>query len=328
MKRHPFKYFIYFTLGLLSILSCNNQNNKENKVNATEIEIKIERFDQKFDSISNSNIFELKNKYPFLFPKKYSDSFWIDKSNDTIYKILRTAVNKKFSIINNLEKEISHFYKHIKHEFPKTKIPRIVSVINNVDYNNKLILADSLLIISIDSYLGFDHDLYSGIPLFIKKKLDLEYLISQIADIYADKLVSPPLERNFLSKIIFHGKKLYFKDIIIPHKNDAVKIEYNENENSWAKENELFIWQYIVEKKILYDNDNSLEARFLLPAPFSKFYLEIDNDSPGRIGQWIGWQIVRSYANRYPEIGIEKIINLSAHEIFINSKYKPKKKWH
>jgi hypothetical protein len=33
----------------------------------------------------------------------------------------------------------------------------------------------------------------------------------------------------------------------------------------------------------------------MTPAPFSKFYLEIDNDSPGRIGAWIGWQMVRSY---------------------------------
>jgi hypothetical protein len=28
---------------------------------------------------------------------------------------------------------------------------------------------------------------------------------------------------------------------------------------------------------------------------FSKFYLEIDNESPGQVGGWIGWQIVRSY---------------------------------
>jgi hypothetical protein len=28
--------------------------------------------------------------------------------------------------------------------------------------------------------------------------------------------------------------------------------------------------------------------------PF-KFYLEIDNETPGQVGGWMGWQIVRSY---------------------------------
>ena len=120
---------------------------------------------------------------------------------------------------------------------------------------------------------------------------------------------------------------MYFKDIILPHKNDPIKIGYTNDEYKWANENELFIWQYIIEKQLLYSNNETLEARFLYPAPFSKFYLEIDNDSPGRIGQWVGWQIVKSYAKRYPEIGLEEILKLSAEELFIKSKYKPKKSW-
>ena len=48
---------------------------------------------------------------------------------------------------------------------------------------------------------------------------------------------------------------------------------------------------------------------FFDASPFSKFYLEIDNQSPGRIGRWIGWQIVRSYMNYYPHNKLKDICN-------------------
>ena len=327
MKKNPFAYFIHFILLFLVNQGCSDVSIEENKINSINIEISLERFDQKFDSLSESNIFDLKNKYPFLFPENYSNSFWLKKSSDTIYDILKTSVNERFNEIIEVEEEISHLYKHLKNEFPKTRVPRIISVINNVDYQNKVILADSLLIISIDSYLGFDNYLYEGIPLYIRKNLDAKYLTSHITEKYANELIENPLNRNFLSKIIFYGKKIYFKDIILPHENDQIKIGYTNDEYKWANENELFIWQYIIEKQLLYSNNETLESRFLYPAPFSKFYLEIDNDSPGRIGQWVGWQIVKSYAKRYPEIGLEEILKLSAEELFIKSKYKPRKSW-
>jgi uncharacterized protein YjaZ len=67
-----------------------------------------------------------------------------------------------------------------------------------------------------------------------------------------------------------------------------------------------------------------LANRFINPAPFSKFYLEIDNESPGRVGAWIGWQIVRSYMKNN-EVSLKQLLVMDATEIFNNSKYKPKK---
>jgi uncharacterized protein YjaZ len=59
-------------------------------------------------------------------------------------------------------------------------------------------------------------------------------------------------------------------------------------------------------------------------APFSKFYLEIDNESPGRVGQWIGWQIVRSFMQNN-KVSMQEMIKMDAKELFEKSKYKPKK---
>ena len=318
----PIKLILFFIC-----FGCENLNQKQIKINSQKIKIKIERFDRVFDTLNEYNISKIKQKYSFLFPSNYKDSFWIKKSNDTIYELLVSEVNNKFEKIDNTENKISQLLKHIKYEFNEIEVPRVISIINNVDYGNRLILNDKLLLISIDSYLGFDNKLYYGIPNFIKKTMDINYISSDIAEKYAQKLISKPSNRDFLSKMIYYGKQLYFKDIVMPYENDEIKIGYLEEEIKWVKENELFIWQYMIEKQILYNTDQSLEDRFLLPSPFTKFYLEIDNDSPSRIGQWIGWQIVKSFSKQFPDYGLNKILKVPEHEIFKKSKYKPRRIW-
>ena len=180
-------------LILFSIFfGCENLNQKQIKINSQKIKINIERFDKVFDTLNKYNVSKIKQEYSFLFPSNYKDSFWIKKSNDTIYKLLVSEVNNRFEKIDNTEDKISQLLKHIKYEYNEIEVPRVISIINNVDYGNKLILNDTLLLISIDSYLGFDNKLYYGIPNFIKKTMDINYISSDVAEKYAQKLISKP----------------------------------------------------------------------------------------------------------------------------------------
>jgi len=92
----------------------------------------------------------------------------------------------------------------------------------------------------------------------------------------------------------------------------------------WCQQNESEMWKYFINNKILYDTDVKLMQRFVSVGPYSKFYLEIDNESPGRVGQWLGWMIVRSYMENN-DVTMQKMLATDAKEIFDNSKYKPKK---
>jgi len=67
-----------------------------------------------------------------------------------------------------------------------------------------------------------------------------------------------------------------------------------------------------------------LPGRFIADAPFSKFYLQLDRESPGRLGQYIGWQIVRAYMNNN-DIAFLDMMKKDAAEIFNKSNYKPPK---
>ena len=67
---------------------------------------------------------------------------------------------------------------------------------------------------------------------------------------------------------------------------------------------------------MLYSTDASLPGRFISDAPFSKFYLELDNESPGRLGQYIGWQIVKSYMNNN-DVQMKDMLQKEAKEIVL-----------
>ena len=313
-------YHIFFVLSIF-FYSCNNQNNNENR---KPISLSFERFDLKFYNQSPKVIPKLKKDYSFLFPKQFSDSVWEKRQKDSLQLILQKAVQREFPDLLDIESEITNLFEKIKFQFPQINLSRVIFLTNNVDYQLKTVYADSILLISLDTFLGANNILYEGIPSYIKKELDRKYITSQIVDKFIAYSFPPPNDRTFLAKILYEGKKMYLKDVFLPHLNDNIKIGYTEDEIKWAKNNERFIWQYFVEKQILFKTDSDLMERFIEPAPFSKFYLEIDNESPGKIGVWLGWQIVKSYCGQNPDLTLIELLNLSSKELFNSSKYKPK----
>ena len=317
-----FKFFIILTV-VFFIIQCK-KNNVEDEINSIPISINFDRFDKKFYNIDSFKLNDLKKEYSYLFPEKFDDIVWVNRRKDSLQLILKNAIEKKIENFDFVEDEINYLFKHVKYYFPKTNIPKIVTLINNVDYQSKIIYLDSLVLISLDTYLGKNHEIYNGIPNYIKYDMDISFLSSHIADKFLDRKINYPNERTFLSQMLYYGKKLYLKEKLLPLKNDTILIGYSKKDFTWAKENEIYIWKYFIEKELLYNTDSKLIRRFLDPAPFSKFYLEIDNQSPGKIGRWIGWQIVRSFMKKNPEVKIEDLIFKSSQELFIKSGYKPK----
>ena len=148
-----YKCICFFIVSVF-LLSCKNEINNKNEIEKNPLSISFERFDLKFYNNSPDVIPNLKNEYPFLFPKQFSDSVWINRQKDTLQLLLQDAVINTFSDLSFLEKKTSSLFKYIRHYFPKTKIPRIITLTNNVDYQIKTVYLDSLLLISLDTFLG------------------------------------------------------------------------------------------------------------------------------------------------------------------------------
>ena len=316
--------FIAVVVILFSFYSCKNETGVSEDISKIQLNLTVFRFDREFAEAKPGDIPKLKQKFPYLFPKQYSDSVWIAKLKDTLQNEIFSEVNKTFPNFDKETADIELFFKHVVYHFPNYRTPDVITVISDVDYSNRVILADTLLLIGLDNYLGKDHKFYRGIEHYIAAGLDKTYLISDVAGAFGKTTLSFPSDRTFLAQMIYYGKELYLKDQLIPLATDAQKIVYTPEELEWARANEEQIWRYFIERELLYSTDNMLAPRFLDPAPFSKFRLELDNESPGRLGRYMGWQIVRAFMNNN-DVKLIQLLGLSSDEIFKKSNYKPKK---
>ena len=309
---------------LVLFIGCDETNKVEDEIAKIPLELTIVRFDKEFDNASPQNLGVLKEKYPYLFPTQYPDSVWYAKMNDSLQKVLRAAVRSEFSEFGEEEAELTSLYKHVAYYFKGYKIPKVFTVTNDVVYQDRIMATDSILFISLDNYLGADHEFYGSFPRYIAEGLHKDLLISDVASAVGNTVTPRPKDRSFLAQMVYYGKILYIKDKIIPFETDAVKIGYSEEQLAWVRANEEPIWRNFIENEYLYSTDNKLASRFLDPAPFSKFGLELDNESPGRTGRYIGWEIVRAFMEKN-DVSLEQMLKLSAEELFKDSNYKPKK---
>lgn len=311
-------------LLFFAIFSCENSTKVEKEISKIDVDLNIERFDQLFATATPSELSVLKQDYPFLFSKRYADSVWIKRMSDPIQQLQNKAVDSVFEDFSLTESEIVRFYQHLKYYNKTIKSPRVITVLSDVDYRNKVVVTDSIVLIALDTYLGSEHEFYTSFYNYIKQNLNKGQIVSDLAAAYAEQLIYQPKRSTFLEEMIYFGKQLYLKDLLIPFKENYEKIGYSPEQYKWAQGNEFYIWQYFVEKELLYETDRKLLTRFIIPAPFSRFNLELDSESPGRLGQYIGWQIVKSFMenNTTP---LQQMLQMEATEIFNNAKFKPKK---
>ncbi|PHR93910.1 MAG: gliding motility lipoprotein GldB [Leeuwenhoekiella sp.] len=294
------------------------------EISEIPVSLTVKRFDRHFAQADSASLPALIEEFPYLFPGDYPQAFWQEKLQDTIQLELNSEVEKAFPDFEEEIAALDDLFKHIKYYYPKTSLPEVVTVTSDVSFRRPVILTDSLLIIGLDNYLGPEHHFYTGIQRYYAQNFRKEQIDVDVADAFVTKWVKREGNRRFLDEMIYHGKRLFMMEQLLTLKDKNEIIDYTSEEYEWAMANETDIWTYFVENKLLFDTDSKLLSRFINPAPFSKFYLEFDNDSPPRLGRYIGWQIVKSYMERN-NIPLQMLPAKSADEIFKEANYKPRR---
>ncbi|MFD0963504.1 gliding motility lipoprotein GldB [Pseudofulvibacter geojedonensis] len=311
------KHVFIILVSSLFFLSCKEEYSTPKEISEIEMDLTVKRFEKDFLNTPKENFDKLKTKYPYL-----SDLNWeTDKKDTLVIEMLQESL-KVFPDFKQEKKDLELLFKHIKFYFPNFTKPEVITLTSSVDYRNKVVLADTLLFVSVDTYLGEKHKYYDLIPNYIARKLSKEQLISDVSAVYAKGFLSQVRPRTFRDQMIYFGKILYLQDLFMPFDSENKRIGYTQSELDWAKANEGMIWSYFIENKMLFSTDKSLSNRFIAEAPFSKFYLEIDNQSPGMLGKYIGWQIVRSFMKKN-DVSLRELCSISGEELFNKSKYKP-----
>jgi hypothetical protein len=109
---------------------------------------------------------------------------------------------------------------------------------------------------------------------------------------------------------------LYLKDILLPEYTDADGI-YRRAVKVVSRKWKLYVLFY--RKELLYNDE--LSSRFIDPAPFSKFYLEIDvMNLLGQVGV-DRWQIKAQSIWIIMKSTVQQLLDMDARELFEKSKW-------
>ncbi|RLD54593.1 MAG: gliding motility lipoprotein GldB, partial [Bacteroidetes bacterium] len=223
-----------------------------------------------------------------------------------------------------LENELTDAFKHLKYYFPDFEAPDVYTYISGFDHEYPIHYDGRIMLIALDMYLGQDYGPYKklGVPEYRVRKFNRAYItrdcIEQVAKAINN---SSSHEKNLLDIMIGRGKVLYFLDAIIPGTNDSIKIKYSGQQIMWAINNEPKLWAFLIENELLYSSDKNVEKKLLLDAPFTSYF---GNESPPRLGEWIGWKIVSRFMESNPDVELEALLKEEDSQgILHKSGYKP-----
>lgn len=235
---------------------------------------------------------------------------------------LLMETQKVFTDGTALKKQFQEAFANMKYYYPDFEIPKIKTVITGLETD--LFVSDSLVIIGLDHYLGAGAKYQPNMYEYMKRRYHKDFIVPSVMLLYgidARYNAIDPEDRTVLADMIAYGKAYHFAKQMTPCVPDSVLIGYTAKEIRGSREYENLIWSRFVEDQVLFSTSAQVKQKYIIERPKT---LEVGEDCPGRIGQWVGWQMVRKYSETYADKSLKEVMNLSnATDLFKQSGYKP-----
>lgn len=185
------------------------------------------------------------------------------------------------------------------------------------------VVDDSLLVIGLDNYLGAEFPLYpqAGIPEYKFSHFSKEYIVADALKAWILTEFPADAAQNLLEQMVYQGRVLYLLSAFLPETKEHILLDYKEEELIWSQENAEEIWAHFLEFELFFETENQKIRKYMGDAPFIPGFPE---GSPGRIGEWLGFEIVKEFMDRNKELSLADLMKINeANKILRESKYKP-----
>jgi hypothetical protein len=180
--------------------------------------------------------------------------------------------------------------------------------------------------VGLDNFLGAGYPGYEGIPAYQRDLLRQ----SQLPMAYAHALLATLSLENFndptlVAQMVYQGKIALATEALTGYSIETSEVlGYRPEEWSFLETSESNIWEVMVREKMLFSTDMMVRQRLAEPAPFSKLGTAMDGDIPGRVARYIGYKLVKSYAENHRELSLKEIIKIRDAQKFLrDAQYKP-----
>lgn len=232
-------------------------------------------------------------------------------------------VQDTYKDVSSIERQLTEAFRYFKYHFPDSTIPNVVFNISALNY--AVVATPTTLGIGLDMFLGADYPIYPavGLPKYMYDNMKPDQIVPQAMKGWLQATYETDAKREtLLDYMIFEGKLLFVLDATLRQSADSIKIGFSSDAMLWCEEYEPRIWAHLVDQELLYSTEYMSINKWINQAPF---VAGIPKDSPGRLGQWVGWQIVKKYMQQNPETSLVKLMaNQNSQDILARSKYKPR----
>ena len=326
------KYFFPLLIAII-LFSCNNADKTPN-VSNIKVELSSLRFEKDLFALDSSNYTTnldlLISKYPtfgenFLATILNTDPKWsADSAADYVHGFT-TAYRKVYDTAQIVFKDFTPYEKEIKKglQFVKHYFPAYIGPLDG--YGD--ILTDDDILVGLQHHLGKKFSLYKSTlvqetyPEYISNRFEPDYIAVNcmkniVNDLYPEKMDDKPLVQQMVEK----GKRLYILSKLLPKTQEFKLIGYTEEQLKAVYEHEPAVWDLFVQNNFLQTIDNNIIKNYIGEGPKTQ---ELGEASPGNIGSFAGWQIVKKFMQKNPKTSLIELMATDAETIFQQAKYKP-----
>ncbi|MDR0811762.1 MAG: hypothetical protein LBN23_05790 [Paludibacter sp.] len=312
---------IFLAVCLFSCKKANRFALKGSEINANTT-LQIQRFDSALIMLDTADIHcsidKLYADFPQFTPSfvKYilnespADTAAVaallqDFLRDTTFQRINQKTLSVYKNVSALEKELTQAFNFLHHYFPKITMPEIYFFVSG--FNRNILLEDNTIGVGVDLYLGSDEPLYEEIVYqYMTVRMRPECLSSEIVSAVLYDVF--PVNNNayrLLDNMLEHGKRMYLLASALPDVKPNDLIAYTKFQWEWSRKYESEIWESIVSQQHLYSSEDALIRKYTGDAPFTA---PISQDSPARLGVWIGWQIINSYMTQNKQVTLPELM--------------------
>jgi gliding motility-associated lipoprotein GldB len=343
IHRKTKQIYLFFFIGL-TMAACTGD--KKNDVSDIPVDVKIERFDQNFDALRTKPMAPqaayLQNKYGIFYKDFIEQILNAGSTADTAYfNTLRQIfagqayLDLKHDVdsvykdgMDKQNEELTDAFRRIKYYYPQKNLPKVYAYFSG--FQAQTSIGNGYIAIGLDLFLGADSRFYPALvqnfPRYLSRRFNKANITPRVVEAIAREEMFPENDndRSLLAKMVYNGKVLYFMDKVLPDVADSVKIGYTDKQTQWCEDNKVNIWTLFLEENLLYETDFQKINTYLNEAPFTPGLGE-HNESAPKLGVWTGWQIVRQYMEKHPEVTLPQLMaDGDAQKILNGAKYRPK----
>lgn len=327
-------------LATVTLLSAGcNRDLLDVDVSGIDTEVEVERFDRALfnmdrDTLSRAvdvfytdygDFFDIFNVYVINIGQgstRMYENHLLTFLNDPVNREVYEYTNEIYASMEDINAQLTDGFRHYLYHYPDSIVPRVVGYVSR--FNPGLFTVDHFVGVGLDQYLGRDCRYYRqmAVPLYLARnkepwRIPMDVMLAWATQIYP---YNDSVD-NVLNRMIYEGMLTYFVDAMYPGKEDSLIIGFTGEQLKWCVNNEKQMWTYLVEEKLLFSNEPMNIRKLVEDAPYTQFYTI---ESPGRAAVWQGWQIVRKYAERNPQLTFPEIMaSRDYQEILGKSRYNP-----